>query len=531
MIKLFTLFLLPLIFLSLIANAVPALSSLPGAKATIFLDFDGQSVYASSWNGGQPLNCAPSQMTDVQITEIFNRVSEDFRPFDINITTDSTVFLAAPLVQRIRMIVTPTSSWYPGVGGVSYTGSFRWGDDTPGFVFADKLGFSPKLVAECCSHESGHTLGLSHQSKYSGTCILVATYNAGQGSGEIGWAPVMGNSYYKNLSGWNNGPTPSGCTADQDNLSIIASSYNGFTYRIDDHSDDPNVNPTALLMNNNKFSNSGIITTNSDKDVFKINVPKSSALHLDVVPYSVGPNNDGADLDVMVTILDATMQVIGVYDQPAALNAVVDTSLSPGNYYVVVEGSGNANASNYGSLGSYTISGITTPLTITPIRQVLLSGKVDKGMHNFSWNVIADEPVNNLILESSANGTIFSIVATFFPDSKGYEYSPTDKGNIFYRLKVNSTTGQTVYSNTISLKSNDDEVRKFTVTSLVHDNITINAKENFEYKLADVSGRIIISGKGKPGTNTININNHPNGIYFIQIISNNQRTTERIVRL
>lgn len=529
--KLFTLLLLPLLFLSFVAKAIPALSSLPGAKATIFLDFDGQSIYASSWNGGQPLICAPSQMTDVQITEIFNRVSEDYRPFDINITTDSTVFLAAPLVQRIRIIVTATSNWYPNVGGVSYTGSFRWGDDTPGFVFADKLGFSPKLVAECCSHESGHTLGLSHQSKYSGTCTLVATYNSGQGAGEIGWAPVMGNSYYKNLSGWNNGPTPSGCTSDQDNLSIITSSYNGFTYRVDDHSDDPTVNPTVLMMNNNKFSNAGIITTSGDKDVFKISFSKSSALHLDVAPYSVGPNNDGADLDVMVTILDSTMQVLGVYDQPSVLNITVDTSLSAGNYYVVVQGAGNVNSSNYGSLGSYTVSGTTTPLTITPIRQVLLSGKVDRGMHNLSWNVVADEPVKNLILESSAGGTIFTPVTTFSSDSKGYEYSPNAQGNIFYRLKVNSITNQTVYSNIISLKSNDNEVKKFIISTTVHDNITINAVEDFEYKLADISGRIVTGGKRKAGVNSISINNHPNGIYFIQIISNNQRSTERIVRL
>ncbi len=529
--KLFTLLLLPLVFLSFIAKGIPALSSLPGAKATIFLDFDGQSVYASSWNGGQPLICAPSQMTDVQITEIFNRVSEDYRPFDINITTDSSMFLAAPLVQRIRIIVTSTSNWFPGVGGVSYTGSFRWGDDTPGFVFADKLGFSPKLVAECCSHESGHTLGLSHQSKYSGTCTLVATYNSGQGAGEIGWAPVMGNSYYKNLSGWNNGPTPSGCTADQDNLSIITSSYNGVTYRVDDHTDDPAVNPTILTMNNNQFSNAGVITTSIDKDVFKIKFSKNSALHLDVAPYSVAPNNDGADLDVMVTILDSSMQVISVYDQPFTLNVAVDTSLSAGSYYVIVQGAGNVNSSNYGSLGSYTVSGTSTPLTITPIRQVLLSGKVYRSVHNLSWNVIADEPVNQLILESSADGTIFSPVSTFSSGSKGYNYSPNSRANIFYRLKVNSITNQIEYSNVISLKSNDTEVKKFVISPTVHDNITINAAEDFEYKLADISGRVITRGKGNTGINNISINNHPNGIYFIQIISNNQRTTERIVRL
>ncbi|MGH2647562.1 MAG: hypothetical protein ACRDE8_08350, partial [Ginsengibacter sp.] len=106
------------------ANCLPALSSYPSAKATIFLDFDGHYVQSTSWNGGTPFVCAPAPLNDAQITEIFNRVSEDYRPFNINITTDSTKFLAAPLTQRIRIIVTPTSGWYLGVGGVSYTGSF-----------------------------------------------------------------------------------------------------------------------------------------------------------------------------------------------------------------------------------------------------------------------------------------------------------------------------------------------------------------------------------------------------------------------
>src|SRR5665647_253405 len=233
--KIFTI-LIPLITLfSMNAICLPFLNSLPTAQATIFLDFDGHYVQTSSWNGGTPIDCAPSGLSDAQIIEIFNRVSEDYRPFNIDITTDSTKFLAAPLTKRIRIIVTPTSGWYTGVGGVSYTGSFTWGDDTPGFVFPDRLANSPKMIGECCTHESGHTVGLSHQSTYSNTCTLVATYNLGTGTGEIGWAPVMGNSYYKNLTGWNNGPTPSGCNAAQDNLSIITT-QNGFAYRADDYS-------------------------------------------------------------------------------------------------------------------------------------------------------------------------------------------------------------------------------------------------------------------------------------------------------
>jgi len=528
--KLFSLLIPLLILLSMKASCLPILSSLPSAKATIFLDFDGQYVESTSWNGGIPLACAPSGLSDAQIVEIFNRVSEDYRPFNIDITTDSTVFLAAPLTQRIRIIVTPTSGWYTGVGGVSYTGSFTWGDDTPGFVFPDRLGpNNTKMVAECCTHESGHTVGLSHQAKYDSSCNFLATYNLGGGSGETGWAPIMGNSYYQNFSGWYNGPTPYGCSEDQDALSIITS-QNGFTYRVDDHSDDPNVNPTMISINNELFADSGIITTSSDKDIFKFSLTEAGELHINATPFSVGPNNAGADLDVKLELLNSSLQVMQVYNPLDILNATVDTVLNSGDYFLMVEGAGNDNTSNYGSLGSYNISGSFSPLLTLPIKQVTLAGNADNDKHILNWNIISDEPVSSLTLESSTNGANFATLATLPRTSTSYSYTPLITGNVYYRIKAVSATDQAIYSNVIALKSNTAN-KLFKVSTMVYSQVTLEAAEDYEYKLADMSGRIMQSGKGKAGINNINISNSPNGIYLMQIISTNQRLTERIVKL
>ena len=518
------------LLISLKTYSLPKLNSFPSAKATIFFDFDGQTVSGTSWNGGSTFYCEPADLTDDQITEIFNRISEDYRPFNINITTDSTVFLAAPLTQRVRIIVTPTSNWYPGVGGVSFTGSFVWGDDTPGFVFTNRLGNATKLIAECCTHESGHTVGLSHQAKYNGTCNLISTYNDGTGLGETSWAPVMGNSYYRNLSGWNNGPTPYGCTNDQDNLSIITS-RNGFTYRPDDHSNDPANNPTELRISNTQFSSDGIITTNSDKDAFKINLPKSGLLHVDANPYSVGPDNEGADLDMQVTLLNSNMNVVKVYSPEDKLNVAIDTTLMAGDYFLVVNGSGNANTSNYGSLGSYRIAGTYSPLIVTPISQVLLSGEVEKDKHDLSWSIIADEPIKSLSLESSPDGSIFNSLTNLSVDDKNFSYVPLLNENIFYRLKVTSVTGQESYSNIVPLKKIEGRSQSISITSAVTSEITINASQNYQYRLADMSGRIIKAGRAEAGVSNININNSPNGIYIMQIICNSRKTTQRVLKL
>ncbi len=527
--KKLTCLLLILTLLSIKALCLPMLSSLPTAQATIFLDFDGQYVQSSSWNGGDPIDCAPSGLTDPQIIEVFNRVSEDFRPFNIDITTDSTVFLAAPLAQRVRIIITPTSGWYTGVGGVSYTGSFIWGDDTPGFVFPDRLGpYNTKMIAECCTHESGHTVGLSHQSTYDSTCNLLTVYNEGVGSGQTGWAPIMGDSYYENLSGWYNGPTPYGCAADQDALSIITS-QNGFTYRLDDHSDNPNTNPTLLNINNQLFADSGIITTNTDKDAFKITLPEAGQIHLDANPYSVGANNEGADLDVKVELMNAQAQVIKVYDPVDILNVSIDTVLEAGDYYFMIEGAGNNYTSNYGSLGSYNISGNYRPLFVTPIKEVKLDGKIVNNKDVLSWNIISSDSLSSLILEKSSNGTTFTTLTSLNKSSLNYTCTPGND-NSYYRLKAVSVTDQAMYSNVVLLTNNEAK-KIFIVSTLVHDLLTINASENYEYRIADMSGRILNQGTGTSGINSININTSPNGIYLVEMLSLNQRLTERIVKL
>ena len=527
--KSFTLFILYTLFTSLSLVALPKLSSLPTAQATIFLDFDGHYVSSTIWNGGNPLDCAPSGMSDDQVTEIFNRVSEDYRPFNINITTDSTAFLAAPLTKRIRIIVTTTSAWYQGVGGVAFVGSFTWGDDTPAFTFTNRLGFNPKIVAESCSHESGHTVGLSHQSKYDGNCSLTATYNDGIGSGETGWAPIMGNSYYKNHTGWSNGPTPGGCNSLQDNLTIITT-RNGFGYRTDDHNNDPNVNSTPIVIANRSFSTAGIITTTTDKDVFQLDIPQTGIVHFSALPFSVGANDNGANLDIKITLLNSLMEPVNVYDPGDLLDVVFDTTLSFGRYYLVLDGTGNSFSTDYGSLGSYNITGTFTALTLTPIRDVALTGKIDDYKHNLTWNIISDEPVKLLDIETSTDGTHFKSLTNLTARAKNFTYDPFIKADIFYRLKVTSMTDETVYSNVIVLKSSDKSQRSFTVSTMVHDEILVNASKNYTYLLADANGRTIAKGSNNAGIQRININNHPNGIYIMQIISQNERITERIIR-
>ena len=103
--------------------------------------------------------------------------------------------------------------------------------------------------------------------------------------------------------------------------------------------------------------------------------------------------------------------------------------------------------------------------------------------------------------------------------------------DVYYRLKVTSVTGEVSYSNTVLLKAIQNTGKLFSISNLVNSEIKVNASQNYQYQLADMSGRIIKTGRADAGVSTININNSPNGIYIMQIICNSQRTTQRIVKL
>jgi len=515
-----------LVLISFSAFSVPKLNSYPSAVATIFLDFDGHTVQSTFWNNGNTINCASSGMTDAQITEAFYRVAEDYRPFDLNITTDSAVFLAAPLALRTRIIVTTTSSWYAvGYSGVAFAGSFTFGDDTPGFVFSDRLGTgNTKRISETISHESGHTVSLSHQSKYGGACNLMEQYSTGYGTGETGWAPIMGNSQNKNFSNWNNGPTPDGCGYVEDNLYTIVT-YNGFGYRNDDYTEV--LNTSTFTMPGSNFNTSGIISTNADKDAFKFALNFNSNFRLTVSPFSVASGSSGANLDVAVELYNSSATLIRTYDPLTTLSVTIDTILTAGTYYIKIFGAGNNNVGAYGSLGSYTISGSFSGL---PIRDVRLSGTADKGKHNLDWKIIADEPIKTIEIQTSNDGSNFTKLADAAVSSTKFSYLPNKTSTVFYRLKVTSVINQTVYSNTIALKAEGDNQKLIRVSTLVNNEVTINADLNYQYRISDMNGATISTGTGLKGTNRVNVSNLSRGMYIIQFFNNIQQQTERFIR-
>jgi hypothetical protein len=507
---------------------IPVYNSYPSATATIYLDFDGHFVNGTSWNYSGPFTCGPSNMTNAQITEIFNRVSEDYRPFNVNITTDSTKYWSAPASQRMRVVLTITSDWYGAAGGVSYINSFTWGDNTPCFVFTALLNYKTKNVAEAASHEIGHTLGLNHQSSYDTYCTKIAEYNAGVGSGEIGWAPIMGVGYYRNFTLWHNGNNPWGCSSFQDDLSIITSTYNGFGYRVDDYSANVNGSSTQAFFSNNRFSVDGVIEKMADKDVIKFTMPMQGRFHLDATPFSVGSGDDGSNLDIKLELMTNSQTVIGTYNPDLLLSATIDTMLQAGTYFLRVQSMGNIYAPEYASLGSYNLSAVITPVGVLPVHRLELHGAVDKNIHKFGWIIDADETVTDQILEVSYNGKDFQPVKSLSTAERAYSYIPVENGVLRYRLHVVFDNNKEYFSNTVALRVTSE--RPNIITNPVQNSIQISSPSSFSYTITDFSGRTVAKGTLTQGLNTISAYHLNKGMYIILYSNGQEQYAEKLMK-
>ena len=535
------------LFLSLVAIVataftataqVPKFNSNTNARATIFLDFDGQTVHSPYWNGGTAFYATPSGLTQTQITTAFLQVAEDFSPFNLNVTTDSVVYFAAPINQRQRIIITANSSWYGNAGGVAYLNSFRWGLEIPGFVFSNLLRFNEKNIGEASSHESGHTLGLNHQTLYDANCNFIYEYNPGTGSGETSWAPIMGNSYGKTLTLWHRGTTTQGCSRLQDDLAILSSSSNGFGLKVDSvgntHRTATRVSITSGAPLNSPtpatrtFTVNSEINTSDDVDVFRIDITEASRYQM--IANAAPSGTTKPNVDLQLSILNDRGNEVTSYNPAATLDVSIDSVFTPGTYFLRISNSANTNAPNYGMLGDYVISGAALPATL-PIQSMKLTGKAVNNKHELNWNIIADEPIESIVVETSTTGNSFSSLQSVNSNSTRFDHQPTEKKTFFYRLFVTTASQLKYYSNVVALREVGKSSKFDVVTNIINKNeVAINSNGSYNWRILDMSGRSLANGKTSPGFNLLQTGAITSGMYLLQIIDGNEIITEKIVK-
>jgi len=375
---------------STLANAFK-LHSLPGAPNVVFLDFDGHVFSNTAWGSGSfsalpyDLDGNKNNFSDTErerIVEIWHRVAEDLAPFDIDVTTEEPDgfdrYTGRVLVTRD---VDANGKSLPGrgAGGVAYVGVFGASNYhtyfSPALVYFNNLaGGGESYVAEASSHEFGHNLGLSHDGKGGSNPV---DYYSGHGSGLVSWAPIMGNSYSKNVTEWSKGEY-SNANQKQDDLAIIQGKLGP---NPDDHGDTTGAGTNLVVAGNGSVvssnpeldpdnllpENKGIINTRNDVDVFTF-AAGTGPINLTVTPawdaFYPGTSRRGANLDIKLELRNSSGSLVKSNDPSTDTQATISTSVSAGTYHLFVSGVGKGNLSSgysdYASLGQYYINGSIT---------------------------------------------------------------------------------------------------------------------------------------------------------------------------
>jgi hypothetical protein len=375
------------------------LHSRPSATRVLYLDFDGYQLPAGTyWNEGSSysalrfdLDGAPgfNQAEHDAIQNTWQRIAEDYAPFDIDVTTQAPppgVLSRAnhPDPKFGGTLVFTNSPYTPfcdeRCGGSSFVGNVAWRDDAsceltnppmchskgqPSWVFTSPTS-STKFMAEAGSHEFGHAMGLLHDGRTSPD----EEYYKGHGD----WAPIMGVGYDRFVTQWSTGEYAF-ASQRQDDFGIASG------HEVDLAADDAgeSLTPTNVLVPGTEQLLGPAWSDQLQADTFDFRAPCSGVFTFAAEPVgAAGSSAVEPNLSLQMSLSNWNgSQIAAEASQPvnlgfgmASMGGSLPVSLVGGNRYALrisplAALTASTGWTNYANVGRYTIS-VAAPLFCQP---------------------------------------------------------------------------------------------------------------------------------------------------------------------
>jgi len=471
--------------------------SRPGAPNVLYLNFTGETVTNTQWNvvSNRAVFDAVAFSTDSDystfsdseqtvIKRIWQRVAEDYAPFDIDVTTERPATFnnrtAHALITRntdANGLPNPSSS----AGGVAYIDVFSFGyyaNYRPAWVYFQG---DESYMAEAASHEIGHNMGLGHDGTSS------TSYYGGHGGAEeteTSWGPIMGTGYHRNVSQWCKGEYYL-ANNTEDDLAMIATKIN---YRSDDVGGTP-VSAAAIVLtdgtnivsttpendpDNLNPDNKGILERNNDVDVFSF-VTGSGQVSITVMPWRMSTARTlGGNLDVSLELRSEAGALLMTNNPALLTSATIQTNLVAGHYYLHVRNTGYGSPltsspygyTSYGSIGQYFISGYVrdpSGLVLPPLAEASASDISTAGLGNKTFTVTYTDDVGLSVATIDSNdirvtgpngydrlGQFVSLDVSSDGSPRTATYSVAPPNNIDWRPEDNGLYSLTILSNQVT---------------------------------------------------------------------------------
>jgi hypothetical protein len=117
-------------------------------------------------------------------------------------------------------------------------------------------------------------------------------------------------------------------------------------------------------------------------------------------------------------------------------------------------------------------------------------------------------------------------ISYFTAGTRQFTNKPSISGNVYYRLKMVLPDETHYYSNSVLLTNGSVKL----LSSVVRNQVQLNAPGEYNYQLFDATGRVLSKGNLVRGINTVEVGSVKQGMLLMRVSNQHEQLTFKLVK-